>query len=410
MGLSATQKQATTGTILDAMPAHTSNLTSDPLYKELLAIGRDKKTIRADALYDCTHLLNCAEVRRRAGLDANQARLALCASEAIQVAIANIVTPTTREIAEAALCATKDFKGLKVQERIHKLEGISEKQFKYHRGLAFREIVRFLTSDISAPDSAIPLRTSQGQRQEAASDHDLRYLTRLAERAATLHYGSLAILFANALDEKLRAGDNTFRRYNFGVEGYPLKAHLFKTIVSFIYGRYPSRGPETSCFADEFLREGYEHQYLKPPVAKQLIALWKATADSTPIGPSKCDETEVGYLVLVAHDTDQIHLARGAYAQWDLWLHSIRPETLEAHLARLVTPLVTISYRFALLLSQHVRFNTPIHSRAKLMTYKAIASCYDFDEWVPLLDGPSLRHQADAYFESEGPRLTNLTQ
>jgi hypothetical protein len=40
------------------------------------------------------------------------------------------------------------------------------------------------------------------------------------------------------------------------------------------------------------------------------------------------------------------------------------------------------------------------------MTHKALASSYTFDEWVPLINGRSLRYRTETYFDMEGPALT----
>ncbi len=175
-----------------------TNLTrDDPLYKELVVIGRIEKTIRPTALLKYNNLLNSPAVSLRAGKEASPLVRADCASQAIQDAIANIASPTRRDIAGAALGVGK-FAGLTIKERLNELPERSLGSFKYQRTLAFEEIVRVL----KAPDMGSHTGSTAASNNEPTDQPRRTELAlgpvqagELLGDAYHLHFGGLACLF-----------------------------------------------------------------------------------------------------------------------------------------------------------------------------------------------------------------------
>jgi hypothetical protein len=123
--------------------------TSDPLYRELIAIGAKSKSLRPTALITYTELLACRQVATRAPGESDRAILAVHASRALRDAISTVVEASDRLVAEAALAATERFEGKRIGERQDMLAAekkgrITLDVFKAHRRVVFGEIVLFL--------------------------------------------------------------------------------------------------------------------------------------------------------------------------------------------------------------------------------------------------------------------------
>src|SRR5208337_1616069 len=132
------------------MPQPAKDLTKNPLYAELLAIGTKDKTMNVAVLEKYDNLLESPEVLRRAKSETTRTARARSAQDALQAAIASIVAQGIREVAEAALCSTEAFEGLQINARVLKLPGVTIRTFTRRRTEAFEDIVRFLNRDASA--------------------------------------------------------------------------------------------------------------------------------------------------------------------------------------------------------------------------------------------------------------------
>ncbi len=386
---------------------------TDPLYDELLEVGRDKKTIRADALEGYEHLLTCADVQRRAGPRADTARRAACANEAIRDAVASIVSPLTRAITEAALCVTKEFEGLSITDRIRKLpDTVTERKFQYHRKLGLEVVVAFLRRDRapSKPEvatgtlSGMYLRGSRGDKEYEPS------FLALAIYAAELHYAALGVLFAYDFDEELSTyeGSAASRLEGTWWPRTTLSRYMYDAYMPFVYERYYR----------SYLDRPLTHKYLSADAVQQLHSLWQQVADGTPAGPNGVadDQREhfLKYDSYIGAVADTVY-----YEKWADWCkgrgpvsHERNPEfgvtRTREHLFDAVTPIAAASGGFLSVLTRNIKFDTPIHRNARIATYKALANGYPYDEWEPLMNGRPMRYRVEAYFDVEGPALTHM--
>jgi hypothetical protein len=386
----------------------------DPIYPELLAIGRKDKTMRAEALEKHQHLRGSPEVLRRAGSETSRAQLAAYANQALRDAISSIPVRLTKEVAEAALCVKdaededKDYEGLDISQRLQKMPGITLNIFKYQRGLAFKIIIDFLRRDIppaGAIEKGDDSGTSKGAKTQDRRDSYRDDLEKLAQRAAALHYAGLGALFAYGFDEELRANNITIWSLDVAFPRTTLDDYLFMRYVDFVYGsnlNYIGFPPRRS-------------KPLPTDVVELLFSLHQVIADGSPVGPHGL--TEKQRLDLNAHkpfglDSD---VAREIYkTKWHPWCCGERSlgttprrgPGSKAHFVEMVTPITAASGLVVRTVAQHFRLNAPVHAEARLLTHKALANNYQFDEWTPILDGKSLRYRADTYFDIEGPLLT----
>jgi hypothetical protein len=402
------------------VPARATSPLVESLYQELLTIGRTERSIRWDHLTEYDHLLSCAEVRRRAGLHPGKDRLAQCAADVLKDAIASIVSPLTREVAEAALCVTKRFEGRQVKERVAKLD-ITAKQFKYRRGLAFDTIIEFLMRDTpsSAADAEpTPSASATPKLVPLGNATCLEHLQILARKAAALHYACLGVLFAYDFDDELTAhGVEPFERLVGGMPRTTLADYMFYAYIAFVYDHWSLARLRTPAMGE----------HLSGDVVQQLFLLWQQVADGSPAGPNGITDDQRTALELGSSHLDDIRdhpTARKVYYKtWYGWCKGRgfawdekypAPAIIPApgitrtrdHLFDAVTPIAAASGAFLAVIGQHVQLGFPVHSEKRVMTHKALASCYGFDEWVPLVDGKPLRYRAETYFDVEGPALT----
>jgi len=397
-------KTENNGGILEAPTVQHDDPKDDPLYAELVSIGRREKTIRPEALTRHDNLLNCTEVLRRSGPDAQKADHALRAHEAITEAIAKIVSPTTRMVAEAALCTTKDYEGLKIKDRIHNLPpDITENVFKYHRELAFREIVEFLKR--SAPHKgSVDNEPAKAENDDYIS-HTAEYwaavhLTTLAEQAARLHFAGLASMFAFDFEYELWENKISPWRWANTLRRMPIGEYVFETYISLAYRARPAYDFEQ---APELLQQ----------TAKELVlALHQELCESSPAGPDSVSDEDARWL---PHEIGGLmHLlpsagytARKVYLEkWYEW-YGIGEEQSRSRFMDAARPITAISGAIAHVLARNVSLTEPIYEKARLMAHKALGSFYEFDEWAPIVKGESFRYRTNTHFDSESPVLTN---
>jgi hypothetical protein len=106
-----------------------SEPADDPVYKALVRIGAFEQTVQPSVLTRDKYaaLLDALAVSRYVGPFASDEQRARRASEAIKEAVATIVSPRDRLIAEAVLCVHKDFEGQTVGHREYLLLTSSER-------------------------------------------------------------------------------------------------------------------------------------------------------------------------------------------------------------------------------------------------------------------------------------------
>jgi hypothetical protein len=367
--------------------------TQSPLYLELSAIGSKDRTIRPEALAKYDHLLSCPEVQRRAGLGADRTTLATHAQKALQEAIAGIVTPLTRSVAEAALCA-KGYEGLQVTERIHKMPGMTPNIFKYRRQLAFRHIIEFLTQPALAGPYASEDQTGSSSIRTYTFPP---YFTIMGNLSAMLHYACMASIFTICFDEELTT--NNIRGWSLGsiARRAPLNYYVFENCVRFVYSPI-----------NDWLSESQTAKYLATSVIETLQSYSQILADS-PIGPRYVEDYQKESLCghILGGDSRDGTIREVYLAKWQEWYMSVGGPGETSFPTKTAESMAGVSGAFVLLLSRHTGFDEPVKNQARLRAHKAIANCYDIDEWAPIVNGRSLRFQADTFFDSRSPELTN---
>ena len=387
-----------------------------PLFDELMAIGRFEKTIRYQALHGYVHLLGCPDVRQRGGDTTDESILAQHASEALRDAIADIVSPQQRLIAEAALATRPPFEGLNIDERVHELTGLSQHQFTYGRRQAFRKIVKRLEhtapTSAAATPPAMPTANAPILRADAPpppqsqpNTHRQRNLDLLGHTpAVALHYAAVATLFtlrftADKKPAVTRAVKNsTGKVINVYSDTPPsLAGYLFQTYYDFLYSTSPAAIAAMDARHIEARRQPLLRLYDALTSCDPLVAHNVSRRGSR--WDWEFSENQHGY----RHQLSP----RQAFSQyWYPWFE--RPFGSDhADLITTVTTIAGASGAFAAIVAEavgpnHVPYGTSLNA-AKEHLLKFYG--HDAVELSPTIDD-HLAQYLDAYLPREGTNLT----
>ncbi len=288
---------------------------------------------------------------------------------------------------------------------------ISWDMFRYHRRLAFEDIVRFLdptaADTVAAEEQQLPIISTRRSKDENGYEE---YFRILAENSAALHYAGLGALFAYDFDDELRANDIPPWYLDVVLPRTTLVDYFFETYIKFVY----------DSLALHMLDAPLTHKYLPPGVAKQLLLLWQKVADASPVGPHHVTKDQGRQLGAnrqfgLADDTMK-EVYRKTWLPWCVVSRGVanknypNPEFIartRSHFFEAVTPIVAISGAFVSVLTRHYQVEVPVYDQARLLTHKALANSYTFDERAPIMGGQSLKGRTDSYFDTESDALTN---
>ncbi len=289
-----------------------------------------------------------------------------------------------------------DFEGLSISERIHKLPGITDKVFKYHRRKAFHRIIKYLerpvTTSASQPSPADTIYLVPHPDNE---NYPLRDFARFCSDMAKLHFAALGMMFAFRLDTELQA---------HGVPGnyeqVPLIDYLFRAYTALVYGYRLT----SSAFL--WIPDLQDPPH---PDTQILHTLWEQMATYGPLALTRTTAEDRDILGRYAHNNEMELEARQLYRErwYELRGRGIDDKAPKPLFPDMATHLASRSGAFLLVTSRHVKFTIPIQSHARRQAHKALASYYEFDEWVPLMGRLSLRHRADAFFDAESGHLAD---
>jgi hypothetical protein len=195
------------------MPKPGDDIKGKPLYAALAALGTNHRSMRLEVLKRYSAITKAPEVRRRAARRTSFDQLAAAARTSILAAIDEMRDERLHEVANAVLCATTEYEGLMVKERIgaleKKLPGFDRDAYKYLRLVALERTYRFLTRTPSADNDWLASGFVWGWPMNPAgwevAPELLPSLGRLRFRIAQLGYGALATTFVSRFNDRLDA-------------------------------------------------------------------------------------------------------------------------------------------------------------------------------------------------------------
>lgn len=426
-------------------------------YEELLAelgrVGKLKTPLDPAGLIGRDALSACRAVAQRASDFASETDLADATGQAILSEIEAIHESEDRLIARAMFAVPEeDYGGKNVGERkdrLEELEGILSSKWDSRRNEILQRIAYGLNRGAQkeqAGDSG-GTRVSDPRKlpvdpRKSPTDYRAMSRTRLAQKAAVLHYAGLTTLFVRAYDDALSRATPT--RGHFHYE--PTTNYLFNAYVAFVYDGVlysiaEGEGePPPGDLTDEELapfvsveaarawslaRDGFPDN-----VVRRLLQLWSTVSYYSCLAPSKVTdkmrralhhwEGELGFvprgvdeitkalpvMALEANRDErykamhQPHFAVGikCYKRWHAWLRDA-PD-------RDIADITGAAGAFAAIFSNsNLPLETDVNSRAWLGAQKALAIYYEFDERESVFDGQSLRELASSYFDMTSAML-----
>lgn len=215
------------------MPKPGDDIKTEPLYEALAALGTRHRSMRPEVLKRYGAILKAPEVLRRAGRRTSFDLLAAAAHAAIIVAVREIRDDRLNDIAHAVMCASDEYEGAQVKERIGALERkwptLDRDVYKYSRLVVLDRIYQFLTQKPSADNnwlSSVSATAMHPAGWEVSPDL-LPTLGRLRYRAAQLHYGALGTTFVARFNDRLTADAHLAVKRRPDDNRWPVAGDLF---------------------------------------------------------------------------------------------------------------------------------------------------------------------------------------
>ena len=420
----------------------------EALLTELGRVGKLKTPLNQAGLIGRDALSTCPVVVQQAGDFASETDLADAASQAILSEIEAIRESEDRLIARAMFgVPEEDYGGKNVGERkdrLEELEGILPSKWDSRRNDILQRLAYGLyqgsqekqASDDSEPNKQVP------DPRKFSVDYRAMSRTRLAQKAAILHYAGLTTLFVRAYDDALSRATPTRGHSHYE----PTTNYLFNAYVAFVYDGVPysiAEGegePPPADLTDEELAPFVSVEAARAwslarddfpdNVVRGLLQLWSNVSHYSSLAPSKVSikmrqalhhwRGELGFvprgvdeitkalpvMALEANRDEhykaihQPHFAVGikCYKRWHAWLREA-PD-------RDIADITGAAGAFAAIVSNSdLPLETDVNSRAWLGAQKALATYYEFDERESVFDGQSLRELANSYFDMTSAML-----
>jgi hypothetical protein len=392
------------------------------LYKELGKIGRRPYPLEPEGLADCDHLLRCPAIRHLALEGTTREQLAVIAAQVLRQIIEELVDEDYRKIAQTAFATIPSYQGMPVskrQEVLYKDHNISQNIYSEHRPHVIRAIMFKLCL---TPDAVIrPIQDSPAAWPSVLSEG----LAWIAQKAATLYFAALATLFVSDFDSKLRAAKLHSLAFTIKGEPAPTAAYLFDAYLAFSYGEVSDMDADPEATTKSWRSHLASH--LPAETVERLLTLRDEIQDCTPIGRNRITIGDHFPLLVYGHrGLVTRHVPPPTHFQpltertirpddpiaaiydrrWLPWLTSALSDD-QSYAPSDLERLVGASGKFSLILGFEAKISMPVQSRARTVAYKAVSTYYPFDEWVPILDGKSLRQYVETFFDTHGAMLVN---
>jgi len=334
-------------------------------------------------------------VRTRADGASDANTLAVHAQAALLDAIASIIDPRDKEVAEAALCSNETYEGLPVFERRHKMEGLTEKKWDYRRLKAFKEIIDYLSRPYVAPGKTDqPSKGEIGRPRTADDERMNRRISTFVRAALQLHYAALSALFVQDIKTFVRIRPQTGMTPDEVYQDY-----IFDTYVAFMYGSgYLTIKPYIKS-------QGW-------PTRRIPIALYDELGDAAPIGRHASILGLAGSHTQAPGDIERELRQRASDdydREWVSWYKKHCSAYGACSRQSSLVPFVAISGAIELELSRHFGLKRRLlHKKERLNALKLLAFQYSgIDDTVPVAGGLSMRQRAIAYFDVNSALLTD---
>ncbi len=377
-------------------PLQKGGLTANPLYKALLKIGSNEKSIKHLGLRKYDVLLRSPEVRRRAGSTTDPDELARCASDLLRQFVGEITDPTRQLVAQAALCTEKIYEGRGVEQRkdmlLQSKAKITWDMFRYHREIAFGQLVDILdhTVSISVPPPSQSTIGSASTQRASSGAHSL------ARMAARLHYSILASIFVARFTDNLKDIE-PYVSERYGALDIYAKCAFEDFYVFLINSEYIIMG-------EEYMPHEFSSDQLR-----DLQFLFRTIEGCGPLDWTHTERLRDALW-------DHADVVRAIFTEtWEPWFYDLSPVPTQSKIfppelegspsiSRL-EPVTAKAGAIVQLINKAIDLQEPVLSEARTRAYKMLAYTYDFDEFVPILDGRSLRQHTDTYFDSASNTL-----
>lgn len=400
-----------------AEPIEATAENEESLYQALTHIGTRRKSIKPGVLREYEVLLGCPQVRSRAGAQSGPDELAEAAARALIEAIELLPDDTDRLVAEAILAVGR-FEGKSVGRRKEQVNetpeiGCSPNAFKHRRKRVLTELVRYLFRERTAyvPEPEVALAEAE-QDPASKGSMGLRWLNRVAVLAAELKFRAFTARFVAQMHYEFD------RRHPYRFPETPetiwneCSKQLFRAYVEFIAGlRYAISSPELRPLPAAILT------HLPQRTFDELTDLLERTVLA---GPSLARYTETLTLYANGHlgPSDE-WVERIFWQEWNPWFYAevVRHKASRYRWSMQVPAAAALieedehsrplgvevlagqATEVESLIRPHTEYLTPVAANSRRRAMKAISFYFDFDEWLPALNGQSLRDLAESRFE-----------
>jgi len=406
-----------------ALGAAGDGLSSDDLYDLLGVIGTKNMSIQPFILEQYPRLFTCPQVYLRVHGEATPVQLAEAAYQAITEAI-SMRPAKTDELIAAAILGADRFEGLTVGECLTKLgnlpQGCSQDTYKKNRKRVLQDVVAFLMRDDAPRVQALPVSPFENDEPDDSS-HGC--LVELLAANAGLYYAGLTSLFLHHFSSRLAQGG--YRRY-VGVDACDgFASYLFDAYANFYVASYAVM--RSSVYARPDLLS-----HINRSALDRLVGLVHSaethdpfTAADDGVSPENaCEQplllgwTGLHYRLMFwycARRTLRGGKARATMINemyelaWRPWYYhqlgvdvfwgisrgidgATQPSQIEA--------LTEIGREAYSTVSGYIDFEQPFLTTAHRRASKTIAYHFEVDDWLPAIEGRSLREHVDSFFET----------
>lgn len=378
-----------------------NNQSRPPIYTALLGIGRDERSLDAAALQRYPAIVNAPAVRRRALDVDDEASCAAAANELLTELLAELrQDTTTHTIVRAALGIHRSYKGISITDREKELEdceGISSRTFKYRRQQAYEFIEAGLLGDTEMLyNEGMPSSPIDSTPVIVAWEEPVRAL---AESLLDLYFPLITTLAA--LEVNLAIDNTDFPKGFRGYFGFAFEAFraLASLVCSYRFRMWPKH---LTCLSEQ----------LGEDIARTLIESTNYVLDDclcvTPEGNIALHNALTGV------SNFEVPPANDIYSAWLYSWYFVFTPSHDLELGSEITPnrraiskVAKQAGEVAVIAAEHGAITAPLIQTRRVQAHKLLSFSYDFDEFAPVINGKSLRQQADTFFDKQLLRMAS---